>query len=304
MQSIGGQGVRNDIGVYMKEERFTIKEFAILCETTPRTIRFYDQHNLVKPVHVDPITKYRYYSPYQTREFFKVRLLQDFHIPLKKIKEVLSNATREIFLDTQIRALKEEIEEKQKEYWFLKNIRQFMFSGMPAHHFLKEEAIGPYKILCMVVPKGRYHRIADDIKFLYTFAKEHKIPVTHKQFAFYLDALTYKPKDTGLIICYELKGRKIPEITLPKGYFFREIPKMKAKVYTYKGPYEYITLIYQKLYEGGSEIREIDPSELGIDIQMNGPWNTKSEYDLITKIAFPLTPFVKSYSDLLKLKKG
>jgi DNA-binding transcriptional MerR regulator len=272
----------------MNKELLSIKEFAVLCETTPRTIRFYDHNNLIKPVHVDPVTKYRYYSPYQTREFFKVRLLQDFRVPLKQIKEVLPTVTEDNFLDTQIAALKREIHEKQKEYTFLRNIRQFMFSGKPAHHFLKPETIGPYKMVGMTVPKGRYSTIADNMRHMYEFAKEHKISVTYVSFVFYLDAVTYKPKDTGLEICLQLRGNKIPNVKLPKGYFYREFPKTKAKVYTYKGPYEYITLIYQKLYEGGPEIREINPSELGIDVQLNGPWNTKSPYDLVTKIAFPI----------------
>src|SRR3989338_472751 len=64
----------------------TIKQFAEVCRTTPRTLRFYEKKGLFKPAVIDTFNKYRFYHPSQAREFLKIKLLQNFHVPLKQIK--------------------------------------------------------------------------------------------------------------------------------------------------------------------------------------------------------------------------
>lgn len=263
----------------------SIKQFATLCRTTPRTIRFYDQKGLIRPAKIDPVTNYRYYDPYQAREYFKIKLLHNFHIPLRQIGSVIKKANKETFLDAQLATIKKEIEEKVKELTFLKNIRSFLFSGKPANLHLKSEVWGPFVVFGTTDQYGRYDKINSVMVELFKRAKELKIPVTENQMTFYLDPVDYRPKDTNLMICLICKLKTIPEdIKLPDGYFFSEYPKTDVKAYNYKGPYDYITLIYQKLYEG--RVGLLQPHEVGFDMHVYGSWNKKSPYDYLTKIAF------------------
>ena len=57
---------------------YQIGEFSYLCETTIKTLRYYDKINLLKPVKINPLTGYRYYSEKQINT-------------LKKIKDVYQN---------------------------------------------------------------------------------------------------------------------------------------------------------------------------------------------------------------------
>ncbi len=273
----------------MKSEKrplLTIKQFAVLCRTTPRTIRFYDQKGLIKPKHVDSVTGYRLYDPHQAREFFKVRLLQNFHVPLRAIKATLKKATEKTFLEPELHTISEDIVEKTKEYEFLKNIRMFLFGRKPATLFLKSEVWGPYILFSTFDTHSRYDKINSVILHLMEKARELKIPITDRQLVFYHDPITYKPHDTRLEICLVCEAKTIPEdITLPDGYYFSRYPRTKVKVYTYRGPFEYITLVYQKIHEGKTS-PVLKPHEVGFDLHTTGPWNMKSPYDFVTKIAF------------------
>lgn len=267
----------------------TIKKFAELCRTTPRTIRFYDQKGLLNPVHIDRYNKYRYYSPLQARKFFRIRLLQNFHIPLEKIKSFSKIKTTADVLGDKLAVVKAELDEKQSEYEFLKNMKFFLFDTKTADKLLKEETIGPFTLFCTYVEKGRYDKINSYIDQLFRLAEDLKIPVTLQPMVFYLDPVSYKPKDTKLEIALVCKLKEIPKkIDLQKEYYFKKFPMTRVRTYSYKGPFKYITLIYQKLYEG-KENRKLKPKEVGMDLHPYGPWNRKSEYDFLTKIAFPIT---------------
>lgn len=268
----------------MKNNLITINKFAQLCRTTPRTIRFYDQLGLIKPVKVDSWNGYRYYDPFQAKEFFKLRLMQNFSVPLEKIKGSLRVKSPGQFMEDKIQDVETEVKEKQKQVKFLKNIKDFLLAKS-IEKFFKDETFGPYILLCEYVEKGTYDTINAHIYKLRDLAKKLKIAHIDQQLVFYWDPVSYKPKDTKLEICLILKGNKIPDIELPEGYYFRKFPKIKAKAYTYKGPFDYISLIYQKIHEKhGYKLKK---EETGwFDMHVTGPWNKASAYDHITKIAF------------------
>lgn len=59
----------------------------------------------------------------------------------------------------------------------------------------------------------------------------------------------YKPKDTRLEIGLICK-KKNPNIKKPpKNYYFKKFPKTKALIFTFKGPYYFISLIHKRLDE-------------------------------------------------------
>ena len=93
----------------------SINMFAKLCKTTPRTIRFYEQKGLLFPKKINPDNSYRYYSPNQVKQFMKIKLLQNFHISLKEIKQIIQNKKGSSFFEDKINNLKNEIKEKERQ---------------------------------------------------------------------------------------------------------------------------------------------------------------------------------------------
>ena len=68
---------------------FKIGEFSKLVQTPVPTLRYYDQVGLLKPVHVDPLTGYRYYSASQLPRLHRILALRGLGFPLEQIASAL-----------------------------------------------------------------------------------------------------------------------------------------------------------------------------------------------------------------------
>ena len=88
-----------------------IGEFAWLSQVTVETLRHYDRIGLLKPVHLDRFTGYRYYSLNQLPRLNRVLALKDLGLPLKEIARMLD---RDVSVD-EIRGILEVKEAELKE---------------------------------------------------------------------------------------------------------------------------------------------------------------------------------------------
>src|ERR1700720_1207341 len=68
---------------------FKIGEFSKLVQVTVPTLRYYDQVGLLKPVHVDRFTSYRYYSASQLPRLNRILALKDLGFSLEQIAQTL-----------------------------------------------------------------------------------------------------------------------------------------------------------------------------------------------------------------------
>lgn len=99
---------------------YRIGEFSHLCETTIKTLRYYDKINLLKPTKVDNFTGYRYYEENQIKTLEKIKQLQYAGFSLKDIKDLLKETNQEK-LNKQIENIKEENSKKIMILQKLKN---------------------------------------------------------------------------------------------------------------------------------------------------------------------------------------
>ncbi|MCL4354249.1 MerR family transcriptional regulator [Patescibacteria group bacterium] len=262
----------------------TIKQFADICRTTPRTIRFYEQSGLLLPRKVDQFSKYRYYEADQARDFFKIKLLQSFNVPLKGMEQAIKNYTEKSFLEERLESVQEEIDEKRREYEFLKNIKEFLFGN--AKSKLKKEKLGPFKLFCMSVKGGRYDEINSYIVKMFEIAEKFSIPITEKQMIFYKEPHLYTPVNANLEVCLICENIKLPAgLILPQNTYFKTYQRQKVLTYDYKGPFEYLTFIHKKMIE---IVQGRCLKDLPFDIHYKGPWNENSEFNYLTKVGYPV----------------
>ena len=73
------------------KEIISITEMAKLRNISTETLRHYDRIDLLKPVHVDPDTGYRYYSITQYEKIGTIRELKNLGMSLREIKEYFEN---------------------------------------------------------------------------------------------------------------------------------------------------------------------------------------------------------------------
>ena len=68
---------------------FKISDFSKLSQVSMRTLRYYDEIGLLKPVHVDEDTGYRYYLVEQLSRLQRILALKDLGFELAQIVQVL-----------------------------------------------------------------------------------------------------------------------------------------------------------------------------------------------------------------------
>ncbi len=91
---------------------YKIGEFANIVKSNIKTIRYYDEINLLKPKVIDKFTSYRYYDEDSLQEYYSIILLKQMGFSLDEIKLYKDNLSDEIFLKQREKLLNDIIEKK------------------------------------------------------------------------------------------------------------------------------------------------------------------------------------------------
>ncbi|MBR3661137.1 MAG: MerR family transcriptional regulator [Bacilli bacterium] len=88
---------------------YRIGDFSKMTGASVKTLRYYDEINLLKPVTIDNFTNYRYYSDKEIEVFKKIEHLKKLGFTLEEIKNNISNMSLEC-LDAKKQELSLKIE--------------------------------------------------------------------------------------------------------------------------------------------------------------------------------------------------
>lgn len=88
------------ISVMNMKNKFSIGQLAKLHNIPIKTLRYYDEIDLFKPIEVNNETGYRYYSPEQFKQLDIIHYLKTLGVPLKEIKLQLQSRNINELLDT------------------------------------------------------------------------------------------------------------------------------------------------------------------------------------------------------------
>lgn len=75
---------------------YRVGEFARIGGVSQKTLRFYDEIGLLRPARVDPVTRYRYYSPEQLIDLARIIAGKDLGLSLDEIRRGGRRATLEL----------------------------------------------------------------------------------------------------------------------------------------------------------------------------------------------------------------
>lgn len=102
---------------------YKIGEAANILNTSVRTLRYYDEIDLIKPKEIDLFTGYRYYSKDQINDFQIIMLLKEAGFSLEEIKNNKDNFSEELMLKKKNELLKEitNIKTKIKQIDYLRS---------------------------------------------------------------------------------------------------------------------------------------------------------------------------------------
>ena len=106
--------------------RLKIGEFSRLMQVTVKTLRHYEQKELLIPNEVDEWTGYRYYSIDQMQKLNSIRQLQQLGFTLEEIKDLYDDGSHV----PSVKQLTEKIEETERQLQRLMSRRNQLLEWM------------------------------------------------------------------------------------------------------------------------------------------------------------------------------
>lgn len=118
----------------------SISQFAALCGTSVKTIRFYANNNLLPPTYISPINQYRYYEPSSEVIYRKIVFLKDAGFTLNEIREMLEMPNEEL-----LPKIEQKIQTLAQQTAACQIIKESLHSSEPWMQHKKKVSILPSK---------------------------------------------------------------------------------------------------------------------------------------------------------------
>jgi len=130
---------------------FKIGEVSKLCDISIKTLRYYEEFGLIKPVEVDKYTGYRYYDKCNIEIIYKIQFLKELGFSLQEIKDFDDSSIDKI--SEKLKKFKNEIQNKLDIISSIKNIKgEFVMKP-----FINDiDAIGKWQYVCSSVSRENY----------------------------------------------------------------------------------------------------------------------------------------------------
>lgn len=107
---------------------YKIGDFSKKCGVSVKTLRYYDEINLFKPVDIDIFTGYRYYNESQLEDIKLILKLKNASFSLEEIKNNWNNFNNDILLNKE-KELYKEIDDIQNKIREINYLRSNIFNG-------------------------------------------------------------------------------------------------------------------------------------------------------------------------------
>ncbi len=225
-----------------------IGDFSRFGRVSVKTLRYYDEIGLLKPVRVDELTGYRFYSADQLARLYKIDGMKNLGLSLDEIKLFFDENQKSGALIALLRIKQKEahdhLREEQKR---LKNLEEWLQKCeqegvMPEYDVvIKKVEAQTVASIRGVIPN--YGSISQLYGPLFAFTGKKRLKTTGPPMAIYHDQ-EYKEKDPDVEAAVPVTG-KIQEDGKTKVYQLTAVEQMACLVY--QGPYEEISKGYQAL---------------------------------------------------------
>jgi DNA-binding transcriptional MerR regulator len=151
-----------------------IGDFARRCQTTIKTLRFYDQMGLLAPGYIDGATGYRYYGAEKTAEMRRISELKEIGFTLEEIKRYCAadDGERSCLMSEKRRALVKLSEDTARKLAMLDNLSASYVKGENEMSTMNqifendEGVIGRWEFIATVIKKEHFkpeNEYGDDV---------------------------------------------------------------------------------------------------------------------------------------------
>ena len=261
-----------------------IGEFSKICSVTTKTLRYYDEIGLLKPIIVNEHNGYRFYDVKQLKAILFINKLKKYNFSLEEIDRILKDSSGEA-LPLLIRRKKQWFQDQLESQKFV--LRQLdedlekLEKGIDIMAYLDTIAVDVVETLPKNILYSRQHMSTDDYckyfgKLFETIAK-NKLTCLGAPIAIYHDK-EFNPANNDTEIAIPIAERTPETRELAGGLCAKGI---------HRGPYSELSSTYSRIVqwveENGYQIAA-PPYE----VYVTDPATTPAPEDYITEIYFPI----------------
>ena len=227
---------------------FKIGDFSRLCRISVKTLRYYDEIGLLKPVRVDEFTAYRYYAADQLPRLHYILALKDTGLSLEEIATLTANSLtpaqmRDLFILKQAE-LRQRLQEEQKRLEQVeKLLQQIEKEGKMPDYKVVVKKVAPQLVASLRGLLPAYGEVGQFYGEIFKYLAKKMIFKPAGPTLFICYDTEYKERDVDVEACVPIK-KAVPGTDKIKVY---ELPGIEAACTIYKGPYQGISEAYGAL---------------------------------------------------------
>ncbi len=265
---------------------YTIGQFSKIGRVSTKTLRYYDEINLLHPAHVDEWSQYRFYSEEQVSTILFIAELKEYGLRLEEIKAIIEkqdvDLLRKFLRDKMI-----EIETNVQDYLRLKDsiekkLRKIETGGsMMEHKELNVELkeLQPLAVMSYRTITSMNH-ISSVIGKVYEEIFQMKLQPAGPPMTIY-HSKDFDHESTDLEVCVPIhtKGEKSKNI--------KETAGGLHACCTFVGPYSKLGEAYAKVMKWMEE-NKYESIAAPFDVYVTGPQIAKTPDEFITEVCFPV----------------
>jgi effector-binding domain-containing protein len=267
-----------------------IGDFSKLSQVSVKTLRYYDEVGLLKPVEVDRFTGYRYYSFDQLPRLNRILALKDLGFSLEQIARALDEGISPDQLRGMLRLkraeIQQQVEEEQERLERVEaRLRQIEMEATMSNYDVVLKKVTPLRVAAIrdVIPT--YSQQGHLWNELYAYLGQRRLARSGPCLTLYYDE-EYKERDVDAEVCQPVSGAQPVEGRV-KVYDLPGVETMACVVH--HGPFTTIGEAYTALTKWieANGYRIAGP---GREAYLQPPAQSGSQTDpnTVTEIQFPV----------------
>ena len=265
---------------------YRIGEFSRLARTTVKTLRYYDEMGLLKPVEVDEWSGYRYYVTRQLYPLQRIMALRQAGLSVDEVRRVLIGQNVTNILNARKAELERDHAEVEERLTRLSCIIRQMEEDTTMQQQAIIKRIPSYTTYSREGVVNTYRDITPFIQGTHAecHAANPGLELAEPAYCFmsYLDG-EYRETDIRLRFSQAVKapGKDTPSV------HFSKLPGVDAVCVYHRGAYDQLgdayAFAYNWLEENGYRI-----ADLARECYIDGMWNKPNVEDWLTEIQIPV----------------
>lgn len=269
---------------------YTIGQFSKIGRVSTKTLRYYDEIDLLKPVHVDYESQYRYYSDEQVLKILFISELKEYGLKLEEIKVILDKQDVNLlkkFLDKKMDEIDKEVQRNLKLREFIEQKIMKIESGGNLMEVTKDLKVELKDRETLVVASRRAttsmensgNIIGKVFEDIYQMNLQPAGPVMTLYYDKEFDA-----ENADFEVCIPVNKK----VNVEKSGKFKELAGGLHACATFVGAYSRLGEAYAKVMKWMEE-NGYKSTGAPFDIYLTGPETAKSPDQFVTEVCFPVS---------------